>query len=223
MNKGPIITASALVFLASVALAPVAVAAGRFPVSPVGGRAIVRARPFVSRPFVPHLFFPRPFFHRHFFRPFIPFAVIVPPVVYAAPPVFYAPPTSYDPPAGYGPSPSGAVSIAPPPPPPSVIDYPAGRYELRGDGLTTPYAWVWIPKPPPPPPAPPVGAPALPQGAPDDPSGRPIERQSPAPSDRLYRWIDDDGVTHWTNMPNAIPERHRSKIQRPARPDDDHV
>src|SRR5262245_59025954 len=38
---------------------------------------------------------------------------------------------------------------------------PRGRYELRGDGVTTPYVWAWIPNPPPPPPpaAPPPAEP----------------------------------------------------------------
>ena len=36
---------------------------------------------------------------------------------------------------------------------PTVVEYPHGRYELRGDGIRTAYQWVWIPKPPPPPPA----------------------------------------------------------------------
>jgi hypothetical protein len=48
--------------------------------------------------------------------------------------------------------------VAPPPPPPpmpTVVQYPHGRHELRGDGVTTAYHWVWIPNPPPPPPAPP--------------------------------------------------------------------
>jgi hypothetical protein len=35
----------------------------------------------------------------------------------------------------------------------NVVQYPHGRYELRGDGVRTPYQWVWIPNPPPPPPA----------------------------------------------------------------------
>lgn len=51
------------------------------------------------------------------------------------------------------------VYTSPPPPPPSlptVVQYPHGRYELRGDGVITAYHWVWIPNPPPPPPAPPV-------------------------------------------------------------------
>ena len=38
---------------------------------------------------------------------------------------------------------------------PTVINYPHGRYELRGDGVSTAYQWVWIPNPPPPPAAPP--------------------------------------------------------------------
>ena len=38
-----------------------------------------------------------------------------------------------------------------------VVNYPSGRYELYGDGTTTPYYWVWVPAgatlpvPPPPP------------------------------------------------------------------------
>ena len=38
-----------------------------------------------------------------------------------------------------------------------VVTYPSGRYELYGDGMNTPYYWVWIPAgstlptPPPPP------------------------------------------------------------------------
>jgi hypothetical protein len=38
-----------------------------------------------------------------------------------------------------------------------VINYSTGRYELYGDGVSTPYYWVWIPAgstlpaPPPPP------------------------------------------------------------------------
>lgn len=30
-----------------------------------------------------------------------------------------------------------------------VVQYPHGRYELRGDGMTVPWAWVWIPVAPP--------------------------------------------------------------------------
>lgn len=37
---------------------------------------------------------------------------------------------------------------------PTVVQYPHGRYELRGDGIYTAYRWVWIPSAPPPPPPP---------------------------------------------------------------------
>ena len=41
---------------------------------------------------------------------------------------------------------------------PTVVQYPNGRYELHGDGIYTPYQWIWIPNarplPPPPPPPP---------------------------------------------------------------------
>jgi hypothetical protein len=47
----------------------------------------------------------------------------------------------------------------------NVVQYPHGRYELRGDGVRTPYQWVWIPNPPPPPPG---GSPA---------SGDPVARR----------------------------------------------
>ena len=41
--------------------------------------------------------------------------------------------------------------------PQRTVTYPEGRYELYGDGKTTPYYWVWVPAgataptPPPPP------------------------------------------------------------------------
>jgi hypothetical protein len=63
-----------------------------------------------------------------------------PVVVYSSPPVYYSAPAT--------------VVTVPPPPSPTVVQYPHGRYELRGDGVTQPYLWVWIPNPPPPPPRP---------------------------------------------------------------------
>lgn len=58
----------------------------------------------------------------------------------------------------YSTYPSQVVVVQPAPPPPAfptVVQYPHGRYELRGDGVRTAYLWVWIPNaPPPPPPAP---------------------------------------------------------------------
>jgi len=66
--------------------------------------------------------------------------------VYAGPPypVYVQPPVYYQ------------QAYVPPPAPtyPTVVRYPHGRYELRGDGIGTPYQWVWIPNPPPPPPPP---------------------------------------------------------------------
>ena len=49
----------------------------------------------------------------------------------------------------------------------SVVNYPTGRYELRGDGFAVPYRWVWVPTvvvavPPPPPYPPAVGYPEPP-------------------------------------------------------------
>src|SRR5712691_4887326 len=108
-------------------------------VGPVASGPVV-TRPFVPHPFVPHPFVAHPFFHHRFFRPFVPFGVITSPVV------IYAPPTSYDPPPIVG---NVAVAQAPAPMP-TVVQYPEGRYELRGDGVTTAYTWVWIPNPPPP-------------------------------------------------------------------------
>jgi len=63
------------------------------------------------------------------------------PVVYTTPTTVYTVPAQ-------------VVVVKPAPPPvPTVVQYPHGRYELRGDGVTIQYHWVWIPNPPPPPPA----------------------------------------------------------------------
>ena len=96
---------------------------------------------------------------------FAPFAfarpVYVVRPVYAAP--VYAAPVYVEPPVYYqqvyvAPAPT---VVAAPPTYPTVVQYPHGRYELRGDGIYTAYQWVWIPNPPPPPP-PPAAAPAPP-------------------------------------------------------------
>lgn len=189
------IVAGSLVLVVSLALAPTAALAERGHGRAVGSRVIGGGRPFVSHPFVSH----------RFFRPFIPFGVIASPViVYAPPPVYYGapayygPPAYYDPPAAYSPPVGGMVSVAPSSMP-NVVQYPHGRYELRGDGVTTPYTWVWIPNPPPPPP-PPAASPA---GAPV--SGDP----SPARHSQLYRWTDEQDVAHWTDRWDAVPQRYR--------------
>lgn len=162
-----------------------------------------------------------PFEHR-FFR-VLPTTVIVTSPVVSYPSAFDAPssyesPAAVDPPARDAYAPPPPFALGPPTPPtPSVIEYPTGRYELRGDGEASPYTWVWIPKPPPPPPAPPDGPPATPQEAPADRAALAIEGR-PAPSDELYRWTDGTGVTHWTNMPDAVPEGYRPQVGRPVQP-----
>lgn len=112
----------------------------------------------------------------------------------------------------YAPLPDTYVSASPPamaaPLPPTVIEYPTGRYELRGDGVTTPYMWVWVPKPPPPPPAPPAAPPAPSAAA------SAAEPRASGPPSEIYNWTDDEGVTHWTNKLQKIPERFRSQAQR---------
>ena len=136
--------------------------------------------------------------------------VYAPPLVYGSalpydaspyePPTYYAPPMSYAPPVSYPPNAGGAVSLAPSPVPPipDVVEFPTGRYELRGDGMTAPYTWVWIPNPPT---APPWPAPA----------GEP----SPASHRQLYRWTDGAGVAHWTDRWDAVPPPYRAEAQQP--------
>ena len=110
------------------------------------------------------------------------------------------------------------VTVTPPPPPPtpSVIEYPNGRYEQRGDGITTPYTWAWIPKAPPPPPGPPGTLPIVPPAAPSDvPEDPPSTEQRPsAHRAEIYRWTDERGVTTWTDRLDKVPEWYRAQAQR---------
>jgi hypothetical protein len=127
-----------------------------------------------------------------------------PPVVYPPPPVYIAPQFVYQapPPAAYYPSAPSA------PPGPRVVEFPTGHYELRGDGVATPYSWVWVPKPPSAPPgAPPV--PSAPDAPPVGPSSRPA---APAPSKTIYRFTDDNGVTVLTDDINKVPDRYRIQL-----------
>lgn len=189
-----------------------------------GGRAVV-APGFVNRPgFVHH----PGFVHRPFLRPFFPFGVGIvaaAPFVYGAPyyypppqyyppayyepPAYYDPPVSYNVPARYSAPPSGTVAVAPAPPqaPPAsnVVEFPTGRYELRGDGVSTPYTWVWIPNPPT---SPPPAAPTAPPVGPSSGSG-PV----PPRAGQLYRWTDAQGVVYWTDRLDAVPEQYRSKVK----------
>lgn len=124
-----------------------------------------------------------------------------PPVVYPPPPVYIAPQFVYQvpPPAAYYPSAPSA------PPGPRVVEFPTGHYELRGDGVATPYSWVWVPNPPSAPPGPPP-APAAPEAPPVAPSSRPANRMT------IYRWTDDNGVTVLTDDINSVPEQYRIQL-----------
>jgi hypothetical protein len=163
----------------------------RFAPRPVG-------RPLVIHPFPPHRFVPRPFPRR-----FLPFGAFGSAVAIYAPTVVESAPLYYDPPV-YAPSPvvyaSPAVSAVPTPPAappaPNVVEYPTGRYELRGDGVSTPYSWVWIPNPPP---APPGAMSAAP---------------SAASHHELYRWTDGDGVLHITDRLSSVPTQFREQAQQ---------
>jgi hypothetical protein len=84
----------------------------------------------------------------------------------SGPRVVYAVPGGWPYPAVYAPAYSSAAyaaypmtSAAPAPQAvawtgPRVVQYAHGRYELRGDGVSVPYAWVWIPTAASPPPSP---------------------------------------------------------------------
>lgn len=196
-------------------------------VAPRGSVVVVRPSPVFVHP-VPRVFiqprsvfpvvvdpwrfwgvsvFPRPFFASPFFaRPFFPVVASVPVTsVYTS--VLYAPTPAYSPP------PAVTVPAPAPMPVPTLIEYPTGWYQLRGDGVTSPYVWVWIPKPPPPPPseAPPDVPPAPASKAPAAPLTQPPLPTSPG---ELYRWTDEESVAHWTDRLDNIPERYRSKAQR---------
>jgi hypothetical protein len=112
-------------------------------------------------------------------------------------PVVYVSPTIYVSPAAAAP-----VPVAPPAPP-SVVEYPTGRYELRGDGGATPYAWVWVPNPPP---APPVAA-----APPEQPR---VAGATGAARSPVYRFTDDEGTVIWTNQVEKVPEPLRAQVQR---------
>jgi len=127
--------------------------------------------------------------------------IVSPPVVYTPPPSYYYPPSMYAPPVAY----------APPalPPVPRVVEFSTGRYELRGDGLYSPYQWVWVPNPPaaPPPPAPPTEAPP-------PPAVEPAPRRPAAQTASIYRWTDEQGVTTWTDSLEKVPARYRGQTGR---------
>ncbi len=156
-----------------------------------------------------HFFFPRFGGFSHFGTPFVGYGAY-PALALSAPLASaYAAPAVPD----VSPLPSPA---APLPPLPSMIEYETGWYQLRGDGVTTPYVWVWVPKPPPAPSAPPSPpAPAPPAETPAPPSSKaPALRQSMTTDAPIYRWVDEQGGVHLTDMKESIPERYRARAQR---------
>jgi len=215
VTKRPIAWVVALTLLTGIVLGPAAAFAQRAG-GRSGGSGVMVGQSTGSRSFAhrqgPHgSFNSRSFFH----RPFAPVIVGYPfsygglsyyapsyyePSYYGAPSYYYPSP-AYAPPVTYGSPMGGTVSAAPSAPMPSVVEYPTGRYELRGDGVTAPYRWVWIPNPPSAPPAapPPADAPASP--APP--------ASGPARPTTVYRWTDGEGVLHLTDRRDSIPTRNR--------------
>jgi hypothetical protein len=158
-----------------------------------------RSRQFLPHRFPRHALFPR--FRSTVFL-YTPTALYEPPApVVNVSPVTYVSPAVYVSPTVVLSEPAPTAAAPPPVPPlPQVVEYPTGRYELRGDGTATPYVWVWIPNPPA---APPVAAPA----PPDEPSAIPTRRGE------TYRWTDAEGTTFWTNRRDKVPEAFRPLAQ----------
>jgi hypothetical protein len=180
-----LLTLVSLGLLAGAAFA--AGAAGPTRAGSVLGAPIIGVHPSAPPAIAPSFRHTVPRSRVHGARPFTRFAV----PVYAAPLTFYGSPEYSELPAVIVPPPDTSVRLVPPPPPErDVIHYSDGRYELRGDGISTPYRWVWIPSPPPPP-----------------GSRRDV---------RLYGWIDEGGVLHVTDRLNTVPERHREQAKRNA-------
>jgi hypothetical protein len=182
---------SALVFLGLAAsLALPADAGGPRRSAPILGQPVLGVHPTAPAAVAPSFRQPVPRTRLHGVRPFAPF---VGGVVYGAPPVAYAVPAYVDlPVADVVPPAVPPVPAAPPPPPRrDVVDYSDGRYELRGDGITVPYRWAWIPNPPPPPTA-------------------------RGPEVTLYAWTDEQGTLHVTDRLDKVPERHRAQAKRNA-------
>lgn len=224
MKRGPLVATFSLGLMVGVALVPTAaLAGGRHDAHGGGGGMVSRGRPsgshhhgFKSH----HGFHHHGFKHHHGFRPFFSPGV----VTVWAPPLYYGAPVYYPPPAYYPPvyaPPAVYVPPAPAPPPtPSVFQYPHGRYELRGDGVRTPYTWVWIPNPPPAAPPAPPGEPPREQPPSGNGSVAPTHQirlypgnGSPPQPIRLYRWTDEQGVVHWTDRPDAVPQRYRTQAK----------
>ena len=127
----------------------------------------------------------------------VPPAITVSPVIYASPTIYVSQPSVAQP--------DPVVAAAPPENYlPRVVEHPTGRYELRGDGTSTPHVWVWVPHPPP---APPEVVPS--SEAPGEPV-RAIGRT------HTYRWTDEAGTMFVTNRLERVPEPYRPRTREPA-------
>jgi hypothetical protein len=120
-----------------------------------------------------------------------------------------APDVAYAAPAPMVAAPSPSYSM------PTIVEYENGFYELRGDGVTVAYRWVWIPKVPAPPDPPPAVAPAPPAQAPSAPAATAAEERPRKPS-TVYRWTDDQGVTTYTDRLERVPARYRNQAKANA-------
>jgi len=113
----------------------------------------------------------------------------------------------YVPASAYQPQPQ--VYLAPPVQ--SEMCYIGGCYRLQGDGVWDPFRWAWIPTVPEPPPAPPTAPPPV---APAPSALAPTDPGLSRPTQKLYRWVDDQGVANWTNNREAVPERYRAQLKQ---------
>jgi hypothetical protein len=73
-------------------------------------------------------------------------------------PAYYPAPVIYT-----APTPAPTYTQPQPPQVEREVVFAEGRYLLQGDGVSTPYKWVWVPNPPAPPPGPPPSAPPQPR------------------------------------------------------------
>ena len=67
-------------------------------------------------------------------------------------PYYYGAPAYYSAPYYSSPVVYSSPPVATAPQTPAIqreVVYPHGRHVLYGDGVTTPYQWVWVPNPPP--------------------------------------------------------------------------
>jgi hypothetical protein len=139
-----------------------------------------------------------------------PSVVVMSPVVSE---VVYASTLVYAPPGVSAPA-AGLAFGASPLPTPTLVEHPGGWYQLRGDGVTTPYSWVWIPKPPVPP-APSTELAPSAQGS--DAPGRAADSRTRDDRGPAYHWTDG-GVTTWTNRLERVPKHFRNQAAVTAQP-----